>query len=142
ARWIPDERADVEGQALENVVAEERRELERAVKLLPSHTAAAIGLVTGYRSFETASLGDVLRAHGEGVQSVARTQVRKAFQRGQADARKLGFEPGDATGPARDSGKLPTPTAFARTNAKQRRDRAADIWRSLASRWGPAAGLD
>lgn len=136
------EAAGPEEIVLADIEREERQELIQALRYLPEHYQKALGLTTGARTFEETALDDVVRASRYSVQRKSRQRLQVMFQRGKGNARRLGYEPSDATGSGRGSGRLSTVTSGVGTTARKSRDSAADIWRRLADRWGQASRLD
>lgn len=143
AHVIADERAGPEEMVLDRIEAEERKELQKAVSQLPETVRAALGLTTGYRTFDRMSLGDLVAASNHSRQQRARDRLRKVFKEGGASAYRLGFDPDDATGPG--SGKrLPSPAPTARKGAEiiAADDSPTDIWQRLTDRWRQEAEMD
>lgn len=143
AHLISDERAGPEEVALQRIEAEERKELQKAVSQLPETVRAALGLTTGYRTFDRMSLGDLVAASNHSRQQRARDRLRRVFKEGGASAYRLGFDPDDATGPGTGK-RLPSPAPTARKGAEiiAADDSPTDIWQRLTDRWRQAAEMD
>lgn len=139
---IADERVSVEDEALACIERQERRELAKAVAMLPEHYRAAIGLTTGFNAFRSVAIGDVLRAMSPGVQNLTRRRLQRMFKEGEANAERLGYDRDEATGIKPGGTRVSPFVAGSGKGDKGRRDSAADIWGRVAGRWREAAVLD
>lgn len=133
---VADEAPTTEELAIEAINRQNVREaLHQALAALPERVRVAVGLNTGFQAFEGTTVADVLFASRKANQQTARIRLRKMFQDGEADARRLGFEPQDATGMGTGSAGLPSPAPRGRARAQIKRDHPEDIWRRLTDRW-------
>src|SRR5690606_5054346 len=145
--FVADSRPGPEEEVLDAMEAEERRrELQDALRQLPEHYRLAIALATGVRCLETVRLDDVLRANRDfnNLQGRGRQKLQAIFREGAADARRVGYEPEKAEGyEGRGRGRVSASLANYSKLAGQsdRRDRAEDIWRRIASRFQEAAQM-